>query len=48
MQTFEYLSAKVLDRMDQMLDRIDRALSNEVVKQEWTAIDGYEINLRGI
>lgn len=33
--------------MDQMLNKIDRAFCNEVVKQERVAMNVYEINLKG-
>lgn len=48
METFEYFSARFLDRMDQMLDKIDRICSNEAVKQEQAEMEVYEINLKGI
>lgn len=41
MQNFEYLLVKLLDRMDQMVDKIDGACPNEVAKQEQAAVAVY-------
>lgn len=40
-QTFEYLLANLLDRMDQMFDKIGIAYYNEFMKQDQAVMDMY-------